>query len=105
MWETLSVAENRQELEAEIGTIGDLIEKARSIIQKETEVKIQQLKETMEELNKKFPNKKILIFTEARDTLEYLEKKIRSWGYSVNKIPRYRKKASEFDVICMIAGD
>jgi hypothetical protein len=40
----------------------------------------------MEDLSKKWPNKKILIFTESRDTLEYLEKKIRSWGYAVNTI-------------------
>jgi superfamily II DNA or RNA helicase len=86
MWETLSVAENRQELNAEIETLGDLIEKAREIIQKESEVKILQLKQSMEDLSKKWPNKKILIFTESRDTLEYLEKKIRSWGYAVNTI-------------------
>src|SRR2546422_1282461 len=61
LWETLSVAENRQELEAEIRTLGSLIEKARAIIHKETEVKIIQLKKTMEELMKKFPEKKILI--------------------------------------------
>lgn len=86
IWETLSVAENRQELEFEIQTLGELINKARSIIQKESEVKVLQLKKSMEELSTKSPNKKILIFTESRDTLEYLEKKIRSWGYSVNTI-------------------
>jgi hypothetical protein len=31
-------------------------------------------------------NHKILIFTESRDTLDYLYDKIRSWGYSVNYI-------------------
>jgi superfamily II DNA or RNA helicase len=86
MWETLSVAENRQELESEISTLGRLIEKARTIIQNESEVKITQLKETMERLSKESPNTKILIFTESKDTLEYIEKRIRSWGYSVNFI-------------------
>jgi SNF2 family DNA or RNA helicase len=86
MWETLSVAENRQELESEITTLGNLIEQARSIIQKESEVKILQLKQTMERLNKESPSTKILIFTESKDTLEYLEKRIRSWVYSVNVI-------------------
>jgi superfamily II DNA or RNA helicase len=86
IWETLSVAENRHELEAEIQMLGELIEKARDIIQKESEVKITQLKKSMEELAAKSLNKKILIFTESRDTLEYLEKKIRSWGYTVNTI-------------------
>jgi superfamily II DNA or RNA helicase len=78
LWETLSVAENRQELEREIMTLSRLIEKARSIIQSEKEVKVLQLKISIEKLSQKFPNKKILIFTEAKDTLEYLEKKIKS---------------------------
>src|SRR5208337_260360 len=86
IWETLSVAENRQELDAEIQTLGNLIQQARNIIQKESEVKVNQLKQTMERLSKEFPNKKILIFTEAKDTLDYLEKKIRAWGYLVNTI-------------------
>jgi len=86
IWETLSVAENRQELQTEIRTIGELIDKARAIIQKEIEVKILHLKETMADLMTKHPNEKMLIFTEAKDTLEYLERKIRSWGYTVSMI-------------------
>ncbi len=86
LWETLSVAENRQELVGEIDTLGELIEQAKLIIQKESEVKINELKKTMDDLSKKSPNTKILIFTEAKDTLDYLERKIRSWGYSVNVI-------------------
>src|SRR6266566_5549885 len=58
IWETLSVAENRQELQTEIKTIGELIDKARAIIQKEIEVKILHLKETMADLMTKHPNEK-----------------------------------------------
>ncbi|MGC8618838.1 MAG: SNF2-related protein, partial [Thermoplasmata archaeon] len=83
LWETLSVAENRDELDSEIRTLSELIKQAKDIIQKESEVKISQLKKTMDELNVKYPGTKILIFTESKDTLEYLEKRIRSWGYSV----------------------
>jgi superfamily II DNA or RNA helicase len=86
LWETLSVAENRQELDSEINTLGELIEQARAIIQSESEVKVSQLRKTMEDLNSRFAGTKILIFTESKDTLDYLEKKIRSWGYSVNVI-------------------
>jgi superfamily II DNA or RNA helicase len=86
LWETLSVAENRRELESEIETLKDLIGQAKSIIQKESEVKITELKKTMDDLNKKSPNTKILIFTESKDTLDYLERRIKSWGYSVNII-------------------
>ncbi|MDP8012696.1 MAG: helicase-related protein, partial [Nanoarchaeota archaeon] len=86
LWETLSLAENRKELEEEINRLGELIEQAKQVIQKETEVKITQLKKTMDDLNSKFPGTKILIFTESKDTLDYLEKKIRFWGFKVNVI-------------------
>jgi len=89
IWETLSVAENREELEKEIQTIEGLIRQAREIIQREEEIKIRALKRSLRELEQKFrdpKDKKILIFTESRDTLDYLEKKIRSWGYTTNTI-------------------
>ncbi len=83
LWETLSVAENREELKKEIQILNNLIEKAKEIVKEESEVKLNELKKTLEDLNKKYPNKKIIVFTESRDTLEYLEKRIRRWGYSV----------------------
>ncbi|MEK9149228.1 MAG: helicase-related protein, partial [Candidatus Desantisbacteria bacterium] len=89
IWETLSVAENREELEREIMTIDGLIVRAKNIIQNEEEIKLKQLKESLNDLAQKYPDqqdKKILIFTESRDTLEYLEGKMRNWGYSTNTI-------------------
>ncbi len=83
-WETLSVAETREELEKEIKTIEKLIEKAEKIIKNESEIKLRELKKLME--SEELKNQKILIFTESRDTLDYLYDKIRSWGYSVNYI-------------------
>lgn len=85
-WEALSVAGNRGELEKEISVIDGLINKAKDLVDKEADVKLQQLKKTMEELNRRYPHEKVLIFTESRDTMEYLERKIRSWGYAVNTI-------------------
>jgi len=82
LWETLSVAENKEELRKEIETLKHLIEKAKVIVKEESEVKLRELKKTLDSLNKKYPNKKIIVFTESRDTLEYLEKRIRQWGYS-----------------------
>lgn len=89
IWETLSVAENREELEKEIKTIEGLIGLALDIIQGEEEVKLKELRKSLEELRSKYTEKKdrkILIFTESRDTLEYLEKKIQGWGFSTNTI-------------------
>ena len=81
-WETVSIAENREELKKEITTLKNLIEKAGDILREEEEVKLLELKNVMKHLG----NEKILIFTESRDTMEYLVGKIKSWGYSVNFI-------------------
>ena len=86
LWETLSIAENREELEKEIRTLEDLIEEAKNVIDQEVEVKLVKLRESMKLLEEKSINKKVLIFTEAKDTLEYLVKKIKKWGYDVNFI-------------------
>ncbi|HHT9129589.1 MAG TPA: DEAD/DEAH box helicase, partial [Candidatus Brocadiaceae bacterium] len=89
IWEALSVAENREELAKEIKIIEDLILQAKNIIQREEEIKLRELKKALEDLSQKYPekkDKKILVFTESRDTLEYLEKKIRDWGYAINTI-------------------
>ncbi len=89
-WETLSIARDRKELEEEIRTLESLIAKAKEILNEEQEVKLTQLKRAIEEGFKKIRemqgNEKILIFTESRDTMEYLVEKIKSWGYSVNYI-------------------
>ena len=89
IWETLSVAENREELEKEIETLNKLIERAKDIIHKEEEIKLKELKKSLKELTQRYSKKedrKVLIFTESRDTLEYLEKRIRDWGYKTNII-------------------
>ena len=89
IWETLSVAENKEQLKVEISILDKLIEKAKNIISKEEEIKLDELKSSLKELGEKFTevkDKKIIIFTESKDTLNYLEKKIKEWGYSVNVI-------------------
>jgi superfamily II DNA or RNA helicase len=85
VWETLSVAENRQELDAELHTLDELIRQARDIVNTEPpkEAKLRHLKTALEELKRQHPDSKILIFTESRDTLDYLEKNLRHWNYSV----------------------
>jgi len=87
-WETLSIAESKEELKKEVETISLLMKQAEEILKEECEVKLKELKKAIEEGFKKIKeiggNEKILIFTESRDTLEYLVRKIKSWGYSVN---------------------
>jgi len=83
LWETLSVAENRAELEAEIRTLNELLNQARAIIERGEEAKLRHFKRALDELQAREPGEKVLIFTESRDTLEYLERRLRDWGYSV----------------------
>ena len=89
-WESLSVSENKEELKKEISIINELIELSSEIINNEEEVKLKELKKAIEEGFNKIEelkgNKKILIFTESRDTMEYLVNKIKSLGYRINCI-------------------
>ncbi|RKY28141.1 MAG: helicase [Candidatus Omnitrophota bacterium] len=89
VWETLSVAETKEELKSEISTLSSLIDRAKEIIKNEEEVKLKNLRISLKELEAKYSDpkdKKIIIFTESRDTLVYLERKIKEWGYSTNTI-------------------
>ncbi len=97
IWETLSIAENRDELRKEIHTIEELIGVAKDVIDGEHEIKLKALKQTMEELDRKHVNDKILIFTESRDTLEYLKKRVISWGHMVSTIHGGMKLAERIE--------
>lgn len=98
-WEVLSVAENREELEEEIETLNRLERDARQIIDSESELKLKALRAALDELNREYPNQKILIFTEYFDTLDYLEQKVKAWGFSVSvihgKMPHEQRIAAQ----------
>jgi len=89
LWETLSSAKSRAELEEEIRTLEKLLQMARAIIEKGDEVKLRHFRKALEELMRmgtdlsESDSPKVLVFTESRDTLEYLEKRLREWGYRV----------------------
>ena len=85
-WELISMAKNKKELGMEIRILDNLITMAEKIIDDGYEAKLNQLKSTMKEMDRHHPEKKILVFTESRDTLNYLVRNIQSWGYSVNTI-------------------
>lgn len=86
IFEMFTIAENKEEFIKEIETVEELVSAANRVIDQESEVKMQSLKEVMEKMGQNHADEKILIFTESRDTLEYLEKRIKSWGYNVNTI-------------------
>jgi superfamily II DNA or RNA helicase len=85
--EKLTLAQNLDELKAEIDELENLIRIAKDVESKESETKITELKKVMDLLNmQEEKNKKLLIFTEAKDTLDYLVEKLKSWGYDVTYI-------------------
>ncbi|MGC8754515.1 MAG: helicase-related protein [Thermosulfidibacteraceae bacterium] len=89
-WESITLAKNLEDLKKEIEIIEELIKKAREILESEGETKLRELKKAIKEGFQKIKeiqgNAKILIFTEFKDTLDYLVDKIHSWGYKVNFI-------------------
>lgn len=77
-----TAAETIQELEIEITTLEKLEAQARSVANLDTDAKWVQLREILENeymRDSQGNRRKLLIFTEARDTLEYLQERISAY--------------------------
>jgi len=79
----LTAAETREELQTEIKTLSELIRLAREAERHELETKLTELRKVMENEHIQQTREKLLIFTESRETLEYLAEKLKGWGYSM----------------------
>lgn len=85
--EKLTSAETLEELEEEIKKLNDLVLLAKEVEKQEIETKLNRLREVIEEERLRETGTKLLIFTESRDTLEYLAEKIgKKWGYAVTTV-------------------
>ncbi|MCY2928840.1 MAG: SNF2-related protein [Planctomycetota bacterium] len=74
-------------LREEIISLDQLIRQAVTLQEREVESKLVKLKETITEHGVfKDPKMKLLLFTEHKDTLDYLAVKLRQWGLSVTQI-------------------
>ncbi len=92
-----------EQLRAEIAALKDLVEQARRVREAANDSKLKALKEclaraTFAEL--KDGRGKLLIFTEHRDTLNYIKEHLGHWGYTTCEIhggmnPRERQRAQE----------
>jgi superfamily II DNA or RNA helicase len=80
--ETSTISVNLEELKDELRILDKLIVMAESILDSGNETKLQELRKIMDKIG----DEKVLIFSEAKDTVDYLVDKMRSWGYSVNYI-------------------
>lgn len=84
--ERFTVAETNEELCWECNELSKLIETAKEVEKLEEETKLLRLKELMSEEGFSDRAKKLLVFTEHRDTLDYLVEKFTKWGFKVTQI-------------------
>jgi superfamily II DNA or RNA helicase len=74
-------------LKEEILELTRLIDQARLLEQREIETKLNKLREVITEQGVfQDPSMKLLVFTEHKDTLDYLVDKLNDWGLSVTQI-------------------
>ena len=81
-----STARTPEDLRTEIARLNDLIALAETTRRKGPERKLSEFRRVIESQTIADRNEKILVFTEHRDTLTYLTRKLREWGYSVCNI-------------------
>ncbi|MBR8828506.1 MAG: DUF3883 domain-containing protein [Gomphosphaeria aponina SAG 52.96 = DSM 107014] len=85
--ESVVASINPQDLQDEIRKLKELIHSALELEKREIETKLVKLREVITEQGIfKDPKMKLLIFTEHKDTLDYLVGKLKDWGLTVTQI-------------------
>ena len=87
MLEAVTLAGNAQQVREEISELERLAAQARAVEDSGAEAKLAKLKELLHE--QRFfdePDKRLLIFTEFKDTLDYLQRRLQDWGFRVGCI-------------------
>ena len=84
--EGADVSGSDMELEAEIKELRRLAESVKGFMEQQDETKLIELKKLLSEIDKDEPDAKLLVFTESKETMEYVTDKIKNWGYSVANI-------------------
>jgi len=84
--EKFTVAGNKRELQWECGELEKLIGLAKEVEKTEEETKLRKLKALLTEQGIFGSGTKLLLFTEHKDTLDYLIEKFTKWGFKVTQI-------------------
>ena len=85
--EAISLAGNAEEVRAEIGELKQLAMQAKAVESSGVEAKLSRLKNLMQEQGFfEHPDQRLLLFTEFKDTLDYLVAKLVEWGFRVGSI-------------------
>jgi len=87
MLEAITLAGNAEQVQEEIRELRNLARKARAVEGAGAEAKLSKLKELLHrEGFFDHPDKRLLLFTEFRDTLDYLVERLKEWGFRVGAI-------------------
>ncbi len=94
-----TVARNMDELNHEITQLEELVALAVEAESLQPERKLRELQGVMHELGVQNSGEKLLIFTEAKDTLDYLVENLQAWGFAVitihGEMPQPHREAAE----------
>lgn len=85
--EAITIAQNPAQVREEISRLEQLAERAKALEEAEAEAKLAKLRIVLREegfFDK--PNERLLIFTEFKDTLDYLVENLRKWGFQTGFI-------------------
>jgi superfamily II DNA or RNA helicase len=82
--EAVSLSQNPAQVNEEVALLKELADRARQLEESESEAKLAKLRTVLKEqgfFDK--PDERLLIFTEFKDTLDYLVENLRKWGFKV----------------------
>jgi len=87
MLEAITLAGNAAQVREEIAELRRLAEQAKAVEESDAEAKLSKLKDLLHsEGYFDNPDKRLLVFTEFKDTLDYLVGKLKGWGFKVGFI-------------------
>ncbi|MBC7221003.1 DUF3883 domain-containing protein [Candidatus Bipolaricaulota bacterium] len=93
--EAVTLAGNAEQVREEIAELRRLAEQAQAVEDTDSEAKLSKLKDLLhKEGFFDHPDKRLLIFTEFKDTLDYLVGKLKGWGFRVGCIHGGMKSGS-----------
>jgi len=95
MLEAVTLAGNAEQVREEIGELRQLAKQAQAVENSDSEAKLAKLKDVLhQEGFFDHPDKRLLLFTEFKDTLDYLVGKLKGWGFRVGCIHGSMKSGS-----------
>ncbi len=95
MLEAITLAGSADQVREEVQELRRLALQAEAVEDSGTEAKLSKLKELLDEEGFfDHPDQRLLLFTEFKDTLDYLVERLQSWGFRVGKIHGGMKSGS-----------